>query len=131
MNVLKEYYEILSTFKTIIDQKEFNVSDKNFSKEYVKSLILSNPNFSLPLNILKEKYKFQFEQNKNIFQLIKNLNKKQQKENRTILLNMPNFEIFYNEPHYIKILNEKIYENYTTLLNDLAREFKLISIVNG
>jgi hypothetical protein len=131
MNVLKEYYEILNTFKTKIDQKDFHVNDNNCSKEFIKSLILSDPSFSSPLSILKEKYKFQFEQNKNIFQLIRNLNKKQQKENRTIVLNMQKFELFYNEPYYIKILNEKIYENFASLLNELSREIKLISIVNG
>ena len=131
MNNFKEYYEILSLFKDYINQKEFTVTDESFTKDFMRSLIVNSGIFSPPLNVLKDKYKFQFEKNKNKFQLIKNLSKKQQKENRIILYNNPKFDLFFNEPEYIKILNSRIYEKFTIFLNDLSREFKLISIVNG
>jgi hypothetical protein len=132
MNKTREYYEILNTLKVKLREDTFIVKDEMFSKEYLKSIILSDPIFLNSINLIKEKHKTQNEKNKNIFHLIKNLVKKHQRENKAILLTLPEFNLFYNEPKYIRELNSNIYEKVADFLkNSSSKEFKLISILNG
>jgi len=131
MNTCKEYYEILDTFKDVVNDKAFDTSSVVLSKEYIKSLLLSNPLFTKSLNNFKEKQKNIHVKNKNVFYLIKNGMKKNQKENRLILNSLSNFCVLYNEPGYIKELNDMIYNRIASILTDFSRNIKLLSVVNG
>jgi len=131
MNSCKEYYEILDTFKDFVNDKSFDTSSVVLSKEYIKSLLLDNPLFAKSLNNFKEKQKNIHVKNKNVFYLIKNGMKKNQKENRLILNSLTNFSVLYNEPGYIKELNDMIYNRLASILSDLSRNIKLLLLVNG
>ena len=131
MNTCKEYYEILDIFKDVVNDKSFDTNTVILSKEYIKTLLLSNPLFAKSLNSFKEKQKNINVKNKNVFFVIKNGMKKNQKENRLILNSLSNFSVLYNEPLYIKELNYLIYNRVTNVLNELYKNIKLITIVNG
>lgn len=131
MNTCKEYYEILDTFKDVVNDKSFDTSSVVLSKEYIKSLLLSDPLFAKSLNNFKEKQKNIHVKNKNVFYLIKNGMKKNQKENRLILNSLKNFSVLYNEPNYVKEINDMLYNRIETIISDLSRNIKLLLLVNG
>lgn len=131
MNITKEYYEILEKLKETINNSDFKVSDEMFKKEYLKSLLLSNQYSVKSLSILKDKSRTQNVKNKNIFNLIKNVYKKHQKENRIVLNSLDLFSQFYNEPRYIEELNNNIYKRITDRIITISKEISLISIING
>jgi hypothetical protein len=129
----KEFFDILNLIKNNIDNESIIITDEMFSKDYLKSMILSNQLICSSLNFMKEKYKTINEKNKNVFHMIKNSNKKHQKENKIILQNLPldNFSIFYNEPKYIEVLNLEIYSKITEVIKGIAKRISLITIING
>jgi hypothetical protein len=131
MNVLKEFYEISSLVKEKINHEDFFPKDDMFNKEYLKSLLLNDPRIVNIINLLKDKHKIQNEKNNNIFHLLKNIGKKQQRENRALILSLGEFSLFYNEPKYINQLNMSIYEKISEFVTEMSREYKLISIING
>lgn len=131
MNSCKEYYEILDTLRDVINDKAFNTGTVVLSKEYIKALLLSNPLFTKSLNNFKEKQKNIHSKNKNIFHVIKNGLKKNQKDNRIVLNLLNNFSVLYNEPMYIRELNEMIYSRVVNIISELSKNIKLIAIVNG
>jgi hypothetical protein len=131
MNSCKEYYEILDTFKDVVNDKSFDISNASLTKEYIKSLLITNPLFYKSLNNFKEKQKNINVKNKNVFHVIKNGMKKNQKENRLILNSIKKFSVLYNEPAYIRELNDLIYTKATGIINDFSKSVKLITIVNG
>ncbi len=131
MNSCKEYYEILDTFKDVVNDKSFDTSSIVLSKEYIKQLLLSNTLFAKSLNNFKEKQKNIHVKNKNVFYLIKNGMKKNQKENRLILNSQLNFSVLYNQPLYIKELNDMVYNRIATIIGDLSKNIKLLTLVNG
>ena len=131
MNSTKEYLEILTNLKMLINNLDFASTDEKFTKDFLKSLLTSNSIFESPLNFLKEKYKSQNEKNKNIFYIIKNSHKKYQKENKAVLFNLKHFSLFYNEPKYIEELNTRIYKRVTESLIEMSREVKWLSLING
>jgi hypothetical protein len=131
MNSCKEYYEILDTFKDVVNDKSFDISNASLTKEYIKSLLITNPLFSKSLNNFKEKQKNINVKNQNVFHVIRNGMKKNQKENRLILNSIKKFSVLYNEPAYIRELNDLIYTKATGIINDFSKSVKLITIVNG
>jgi hypothetical protein len=138
MNNSKEHYEILEIFKEMINNDEIPISQMDFNKSTLKNLILCNQKFLPMRNSLKEKNKSNLEKNKNVFSLIKNINKKQHHESKIIFQHLNNtsntqlkFSIFYNEPKYIELLNENIYQKIIEKIIECSKEFKLISITNG
>lgn len=131
MNSTKEYYQILQFLKEEINKNDFVVNDDMFNKVFLKNMLLNNPAFSSALNSLRERHKTQNEINKNIFHIIKQFTKKHQKDNKVILYNLSQFNLFYNEPRYIGILNENIYKKILESLVYMSKDLSLISIING
>jgi hypothetical protein len=131
MNALKEFYEISTLIKEKINNEDFFPKEDMFNKEFLKSLLLNDPKIVNIINLLKDKHKIQNEKNNNVFHLIKSIGKKQQRENRALILSLREFSLFYNEPKYIHQLNQNIYQKITDFVTEMSREYKLISIVNG
>ena len=128
----KEYNDILEIFKELISNNEITITDESFSISYIKSLLISNPKFQNAIISLQEKTNNQSDRNKNIFSLIKMLNKKKGKEARILLNNLStNFSIFYNEPNYIIDLNKRIYDSILEDIKSKKTNYKMISIING
>ena len=128
----KEYNEILEIFKEIINNNEITITPESFTINNIKHILLTNSKFQNSLNTLKDNSNILGEKNKNIFTIIKQLNKKYAKDSK-ILLNClnSNFKLLYNEPEYIIKLNQKIYR---AIINDIKSKqlnYKMISIING
>ena len=130
MESTKEFYEILNSLNKDIDQKDFLIDKVHFSKEYVKSLIIRNPEALTILNSLKEKMKIN-DNHKNVFYAVENNNKKCFKENRMILEQISEFSMFYNEPKYIEKFNIELYESIIKNLQETSKDIKLVTIING
>jgi hypothetical protein len=131
MNLNKEFYEILELIKEEINDKNYKTKEGICNKDFLKQMLNSNPNIMKIINLLKDKNRSQQMKNNNIFNQIKNQNKKNQKENKIIIESLDKFSIFYNEPKYIKQLNETIYKKITDAINEISKEVQLIGIING
>ncbi len=128
----KEYCDILEIFKELISNNEITITDESFSISFIKSLLISNPKFQNAIISLKEKTNNQSDRNKNIFSLVKMLNKKKGKEARILLNNLnSDFSTFYNEPEYIIDLNKRIYNTIIDDIKSKKTNYKMISIING
>ena len=128
----KEYCDILEIFKELISNNEITITEESFSISFIKSLLISNPKFQNAIISLKEKTNNQSDRNKNIFSLVKMLNKKKGKEARILLNNLSsNFSTFYNEPEYIIDLNKRIYNTIIDDIKSKKTNYKMISIING
>ena len=128
-----EFIEILNNVKEIIFCENFNENiydDNIYTKEYLKKILLSNNKILSTIEKIKAKNKLNRLNNKNIFNLIKNF-ETHEKENKIIINSLTNFSLIYNEPKHIQKLNflifTKIIEN--VLIN--AKEYRLVSLING
>jgi hypothetical protein len=130
METTKEFYEILNFIKKEIDKIDFPIAKDKFNKELIKSLILRNSETHSILNSLKERRKIN-DNNKNVFYVIKNNHKKSFKEIRTILEEISEFSIFYNEPKYVEKFNTDIYKRIKENLEETSKNIKLVTIMNG
>jgi hypothetical protein len=127
----KEYHDVLFSIKHIINKSDFVVNKDMLSKEYIKSIIVNNPDILAILRKIKEKTKSS-EKQKNIFSLISMFNKKNFKEEKIILANLTNFSFFYNEPEYIKLFNHQLYSRILQIINDMSKlGVNYISVLNG
>ena len=116
MQNFREYNEILSIMKKLIDQGVIKITKDSFTIQNLKNILLSFPQFEQEINSLKEKLKFQNDKNSNWFFMLKLLNKKKGKNALVLINNLEsNFQVMMNEPKFIIDLNKR----------------KMISIING
>ena len=80
MQNFREYNEILSIMKKLIDQGLIKITKDSFTIQNLKNILLSFPQFEQEINSLKEKLKFQNDKNSNWFFMLKLLNKKKGQE---------------------------------------------------
>ena len=132
MQNFREYNEILSIMKKLIDKGEIKITKDSFSIQNLKNILLSFPQFEQELNSLKEKLKSQNDKNSNWFFMLKLLNKKKGK-NSLVLINNINsdFQVMMNEPQFIIDLNKRIYNLIIEDLKMKQSNHKMISIING
>ena len=132
MQNFREYNEILSIMKKIIDKGEIKITKDSFSIQSLKNILLSFPQFEQEINSLKEKLKSQNDKNSNWFFMLKLLNKKKGK-NALILINNinANFQVMMNEPKFIIDLNKRIYNLIIDDIKMKQSDYKMISIING
>ena len=132
MQNIREYYEILSIMKKLIDKGDIKITKDSFNIQNLKNILLSFPEFEQEINSLKEKLKSQNDKNSNWFFMLKLLNKKKGK-NALILINNinTNFQVMMNEPKFIIDLNKRIYNLYIDDIKNKQSEYKMISIING
>ena len=67
MQNFREYNEILSIMKKLIDKGEIKITKDSFSIQSLKNILLSFPQFEQEINSLKEKLKSQNDKNSNWF----------------------------------------------------------------
>ena len=132
MQNFREYNEILSIMKKLIDKGDIKITKDSFNIQNLKNILLSFPQFQQEINSLKEKLKSQNDKNSNWFFMLKLLNKKKGK-NASILINNINthFQVMMNEPQFIIDLNKRI---YNLIIDDIKMKqfnYKMISIING
>ena len=77
MQNFREYNEILSIMKKLIDQGLIKITKDSFTIQNLKNILLSFPQFEQEINSLKEKLKFQNDKNSNWFFMLKLLKKRQ------------------------------------------------------
>ena len=132
MQNFREYNEILSIMKKLIDKGEIKITKDSFSIQNLKNILLSFPQFEQEINSLKEKLKSQNDKNSNWFFMLKLLNKKKGK-NSLVLINNINsdFQVMMNEPQFIIDLNKRIYNLIIEDLKMKQSNYKMISIING
>ena len=132
MQNFREYNEILSIMKKLIDQDIIKITKDSFTIQSLKNILLSFPQFEQEINSLKEKLKFQNDKNSNWFFMLKLLNKKKGK-NALILINNleTNFQVMMNEPKFIIDLNKRIYKLIIEDIKQKELNHKMISIING
>ena len=132
MQNFREYNEILSIMKKLIDQGLIKITKDYFKIQNLKNILLSFPQFEQEINSLKEKLKFQNDKNSNWFFMLKLLNKKKGK-NALILINNinTNFQVMMNEPKFIIDLNKRIYNLIIDDIKMKQSNYKMISIING
>ena len=132
MQNFREYNEILSIMKKLIDQGVIKITKDSFTIQNLKNILLSFPQFEQEINSLKEKLKFQNDKNSNWFFMLKLLNKKKGK-NALILINNleSNFQVMMNEPKFIIDLNKRIYKLIIEDIKQKELNHKMISIING
>ena len=132
MQNFREYNEILSIMKKLIDKGEIKITKDSFSIQNLKNILLSFPQFDQEINSLKEKLKSQNDKNSNWFFMLKLLNKKKGK-NSLVLINNINsdFQVMMNEPQFIIDLNKRIYNLIIEDLKMKQSNHKMISIING
>ena len=80
MQNFREYNEILSIMKKLIDQGLIKITKDSFTIQNLKNILLSFPQFEQEINSLKEKLKFQNDKNSNWFFMLKLLNKKKRQK---------------------------------------------------
>ena len=132
MQNFREYNEILSIMKKLIDKGEIKITKDSFNIQNLKNILLSFPQFEQEINSLKEKLKSQNDKNSNWFFMLKLLNKKKGK-NALILINNinTNFQVMMNEPKFIIDLNKRIYNLIIDDIKMKQSNYKMISIING
>ena len=132
MQNFREYNEILSIMKKLIDKGEIKITKDSFNIQNLKNILLSFPQFEQEINSLKEKLKSQNDKNSNWFFMLKLLNKKKGK-NALILINNinANFQVMMNEPKFIIDLNKRIYNLIIEDIKLKQSDYKMISIING
>ena len=132
MQNFREYNEILSIMKKLIDKGDIKITKDSFNIQNLKNILLSFPQFEQEINSLKEKLKSQNDKNLNWFFMLKLLNKKKGK-NALILINNinTNFQVMMNEPKFIIDLNRRIYNLIIEDIKMKQSNYKMISIING
>ena len=132
MQNFREYNEILSIMKKLIDKGDIKITKDSFSIQSLKNILLSFPQFEQEINSLKEKLKSQNDKNSNWFFLLKLLNKKKGKNALLLINNIDsNFQVMMNEPKFIIDLNKRIYNLIIDDIKVKQSEYKMISIING
>ena len=132
MQNFREYNEILSIMKKLIDKGEIKITKDSFNIQNLKNILLSFPQFEQEINSLKEKLKSQNEKNSNWFFMLKLLNKKKGKNALLLINNInTNFQVMINEPQFIIDLNKRIYNLIIQDIKMKQSNYKMISIING
>ena len=132
MQNFREYNEILSIMKKLIDQGLIKITKDSFTIQNLKNILLSFPQFEQEINSLKEKLKFQNDKNSNWFFMLKLLNKKKGKNALVLINNLEsNFQVMMNEPKFIIDLNKRIYKLIIEDIKQKELNHKMISIING
>ena len=132
MQNFREYNEILSIMKKLIDQGLIKITKDSFTIQNLKNILLSFPQFEQEINSLKEKLKFQNDKNSNWFFMLKLLNKKKGKNALVLINNLEsNFQVMMNEPKFIIDLNKRIYRLIIEDIKQKELNHKMISIING
>ena len=132
MQNFREYNEILSIMKKLIDQGVIKITKDSFTIQNLKNILLSFPQFEQEINSLKEKLKFQNDKNSNWFFMLKLLNKKKGKNALVLINNLEsNFQVMMNEPKFIIDLNKRIYKLIIDDIKQKELNHKMISIING
>ena len=132
MQNFREYNEILSIMKKLIDQGLIKITKDSFTIQNLKNILLSFPQFEQEINSLKEKLKFQNDKNSNWFFMLKLLNKKKGKNALVLINNIEsNFQVMMNEPKFIIDLNKRIYRLIIEDIKQKELNHKMISIING
>ena len=132
MQNFREYNEILSIMKKLIDQGVIKITKDSFTIQNLKNILLSFPQFEQEINSLKEKLKFQNDKNSNWFFMLKLLNKKKGKNALVLINNLEsNFQVMMNEPKFIIDLNKRIYKLIIEDIKQKELNHKMISIING
>ena len=132
MQNFREYNEILSIMKKLIDQGLIKITKDSFTIQNLKNILLSFPQFEQEINSLKEKLKFQNDKNSNWFFMLKLLNKKKGKNALVLINNLEsNFQVMMNEPKFIIDLNKRIYHLIIEDIKQKELNHKMISIING
>ena len=132
MQNFREYNEILSIMKKLIDKGDIKITKDSFSIQNLKNILLSFPQFEQEINSLKEKLKSQNDKNSNWFFMLKLLNKKKGKNALLLINNIDsNFQVMMNEPKFIIDLNKRIYSLIIDDIKTKQSEYKMISIING
>ena len=132
MQNFREYNEILSIMKRLIDKGDIKITKDSFSIQNLKNILLSFPQFEQEINSLKEKLKSQNDKNSNWFFMLKLLNKKKGKNALLLINNInTNFQVMMNEPKFIIDLNKRIYNLIIDDIKTKQSEYKMISIING
>jgi hypothetical protein len=132
--MLKEYNEILEIIKETIMEKDFDKSIDNdiiYTKEFIKSLICSNDKINGIITKLREKKMNFLIENKNVFYILKNWEKKIFKHKIVILNSLNNFGILYDQPSYIQTLNNNLYNRIVEGLSQCSKFIRTVSIMNG
>ena len=132
MQNFREYNEILSIMKKLIDQGAIKITKDSFTIQNLKNILLSFPQFEQEINSLKEKLKFQNDKNSNWFFMLKLLNKKKGKNALVLINNLEShFQVMMNEPKFIIDLNKRIYKLIIEDIKQKELNHKMISIING
>ena len=132
MQNFREYNEILSIMKKLIDKGDIKITKDSFSIQNLKNILLTFPQFEQEINSLKEKLKSQNEKNSNWFFMLKLLNKKKGKNALLLINNInTNFQVMMNEPQFIIDLNKRIYNLIIQDIKMKQSNYKMISIING
>ena len=132
MQNFREYNEILSIMKRLIDKGDIKITKDSFSIQNLKNILLSFPQFEQEINSLKEKLKSQNDKNSNWFFMLKLLNKKKGKNALLLINNInTNFQVMMNETKFIIDLNKRIYNLIIDDIKTKQSEYKMISIING
>ena len=132
MQNFREYNEILSIMRKLIDNGDIKITKDSFNIQNLKNILLSFPQFEQEINSLKEKLKLQNDKNLNWFFMLKLLNKKKGK-NALLLINniKASFKVMMNEPDFIIDLNRRIYNLIVEDIKIKQPNYKMISIING
>ena len=132
MQNFREYNEILSIMRKLIDNGDIKITKDSFNIQNLKNILLSFPQFEQEINSLKEKLKLQNDKNLNWFFMMKLLNKKKGK-NALLLINniKASFKVMMNEPDFIIDLNRRIYNLIVEDIKMKQPNYKMISIING
>ena len=132
MQNFREYNEILSIMRNLIDNGDIKITKDSFNIQNLKNILLSFPQFEQEINSLKEKLKLQNDKNLNWFFMLKLLNKKKGK-NALLLINniKASFKVMMNEPDFIIDLNRRIYNLIVEDIKMKQPNYKMISIING
>jgi hypothetical protein len=132
MQNYREYNEILSIMKKLIDKGDIKITKDSFTIQNLKNILLTFPQFEQEINSLKEKLKSQIDKNSNWFFLLKLLNKKKGRNALLLINNInANFQVMMNEPKFIIDLNKRIYNLILTDIKQKQLNYKMISIING
>ena len=132
MQNFREYNEILSIMRKLIDNGDIKITKDSFNIQNLKNILLSFPQFEQEINSLKEKLKLQNDKNLNWFFMLKLLNKKKGK-NALLLINniKASFKVMMNEPDFIIDLNRRVYNLIVEDIKMKQPNYKMISIING
>ena len=132
MQNFREYNEILSIMRKLIDNGDIKITKDSFNIQNLKNILLSFPQFQQEINSLKEKLKLQNDKNLNWFFMLKLLNKKKGK-NALLLINniKASFKVMMNEPDFIIDLNRRVYNLIVEDIKMKQPNYKMISIING